>query len=59
MNQVDRATAIRRLTNRYREQAERFPALRSRMSLEKYISANVEHVMETGVLEAYDRRRDV
>ncbi len=50
---VNRVTAVRRLTNRYNEQCERFPLTRE-LGLELYVRANLRGVMAHGLLAMYD-----
>ena len=53
---IDRQTAVRRLTNRYREQSDLFPTMRDSVPLALYIRRNVGHVMREGLLESYNQR---
>lgn len=55
---IDRATAERRLTNRWREQCDNFPMFREQIPLELYVRRNLPHVMSGAApLEKYDRGR--
>jgi hypothetical protein len=53
---TDRATAVRRLTNRWHEQAELYPTMRKDIPLELYIRRNVRHVMKNDSLADYMNR---
>ena len=44
---LDRATATRRLTNRWLEQVEMFPSMREDVPLKKYIRANLPSVLRS------------
>jgi hypothetical protein len=50
-------TAVRRLTNRWNEQVERYPLMRQQIPLMSYIRANAWNVMRYGQLEKYDQVR--
>lgn len=52
---TDRATAIRRLTNRYWEQVEQFPRTRE-IPMQLYIQRNVRYVMQNDSLKDYGSR---
>jgi hypothetical protein len=55
MQQIDRITAIRRLTNRYNEQCDVWPTLRERIPLKLYIERNILAVLNGAApLEKYD-----
>ncbi len=53
---IDRQTAVRRLTNRCREQCDLSPTLANDIPLKLYIRRNVGHVMREGLLESYNLR---
>lgn len=46
--------ARNRLTNRWREQVERFPLMREWIPLDLYIQRHLSLVMRTGVLARYE-----
>ncbi len=50
----DRQTAIRRLTNRWHEQAEKFPTMRQDTPLDMYVAMNYRTVMADDMLKDYD-----
>lgn len=53
---IDQETAVRRLTNRYAEQCERWPTLQERIPLALYIERNIMAVrLGNAPLEKYDR----
>lgn len=55
MRTIDKATAVRRLTNRWHEQCERWPTLRERIPLALYIQRNIQAVLSGACpLEDYD-----
>lgn len=53
---IDRATARRRLTNRWLEQVERYPLMREEIPLALYIQRNIHTVMQNGALADYANR---
>lgn len=53
---IDRETAVRRLTARWNEQAERFPTMRAETPLDTYIKANLALVMRDNLLASYDAK---
>jgi hypothetical protein len=50
----DRATAKRRLTNRWLEQTELYPTMRQTIPLALYIRQNIGHVMKNDSLLDYN-----
>lgn len=50
---MKRAEAVERLTNRYNEQALKFPIMRDKITLKGYISANIRTVMRGNLLASY------
>lgn len=54
--QIDRQTAVRRLTNRWLEQVEAFPAMRHEIPLALYVRRNLQAVMKGGLLRDYANR---
>lgn len=56
MLSVDRAIAKQRLANRWLEQCDANPTFARGISLERYIAANLSHVMRNGLLASYSVR---
>jgi hypothetical protein len=56
---IDQAEAIRRLTNRWEEQVELYPAMRHEIPLDLYIRRNLAVVMKCGQLADYARESKV
>ena len=52
---IDRETAVRRLTNRYNEQCERFPTMQNDISLELWLSRNLAYVQKGDLLKQYEK----
>jgi hypothetical protein len=52
---IDKQTAVRRLTNRWREQCELYPTMREEIPLALYVRRNLPGVMRDGLLADYDR----
>jgi hypothetical protein len=50
---TDRATAKRRLTNRWLEQVELYPLMRREIPLALYIRANIRAVLRYDLLKDY------
>jgi hypothetical protein len=55
MNHCDKATAIRRLTNRWHEQCELFPLMARDTPLDMYLAMNYRMVMAGDMLKDYER----
>jgi len=51
---IDYEAAVRRLTRRWHEQGQQFPAAKHEMPLSTYIRANAFTVMRNDLLRAYD-----
>jgi hypothetical protein len=51
----DRATAERRLRNRWAEQVLAFPLMRQTCPQDMYVRINAQHVMENNLLKSYDK----
>jgi hypothetical protein len=52
---ISRAEAIKRLTNRWQDQVDKFPRMREDVPLELYIRRNIRAVRVFGGLEKYAR----
>lgn len=54
---MDRQTAVRRLTNRWHEQCEKYPLMRECISLALYVRRNLPAMLKLeDALRDYDRR---
>jgi hypothetical protein len=53
---ISEETAIRRLTNRWHEQADKYPAMRQKLPLWNYIRANLYSVRKRALLKDYEVR---
>lgn len=52
---LDHATTIRRLTNRWNDQAEKYPRMRDEVPLELYIKRNYHGVRDNDLFVSYDK----